>query len=247
MTSDSPENFTQQILDRSELLLGADAMARLARTRVILFGTGGVGSWAAEALVRTGVGHLTMVDSDTVAPSNINRQLPATTATIGQSKVHAMAERLATVNPAAEIVALQKRYTAETADDFRLEEYDYVIDAIDSVADKALLILRATSAPGVTLLSSMGAARKVDPSRIRVAEFRQATGCPLAAALRRRFKHTGLYPRRKFKAVYSDEVRQNARPSADGANGSLVHITAIWGLTLASLVINSVAAAKTQK
>ena len=112
-----------------------------------------------------------------------------------------------------------------------------MVDAIDSVADKALLILRATSTPGVTLVSSMGAARKIDPLRVRVAEFWQVKGCPLAAALRSRFKRQGLYPRRKFKCVYSDEVRPNTRP--DGPNGSLMQITATWGMQLAALIINA--------
>lgn len=230
----------QEIFDRAEMLLGTDAMERLRDTRVIVFGVGGVGSWCAEGLVRTGVGHITVVDPDCVVPSNVNRQLPATTLTIGRPKVEVMRERLLAINPEADVVARQERYCADTADSFPLEQYDYVIDAIDSVADKALLILNATSATGTTLFSSMGAARKLDPQRIRVAEFWQVKGCPLAAALRQRFKRGGVYPRRKFKAVYSDEVRPNRHDPADGThtNGSLVHITAIWGMTLASLVIN---------
>lgn len=222
--------------DRAELLLGEKKMAQLRRTRVILFGVGGVGSWCAEALVRTGIGHLTIVDPDLVAPSNINRQLPATTLTVGRPKVEVMAEHLREINPDCEIIARRERYGAETEAEFPLDGFDYVIDAIDSVADKALLILRATSTPGVTLLSSMGAARKLDPTRVRVAEFWQVKGCPLAAALRSRFKRLGVYPRRKFKCVFSDEVRPNQRPS--GPNGSLMQITATWGLQLASLLIN---------
>lgn len=222
--------------DRAELLLGEKKMEQLRRTRVILFGVGGVGSWCAEALVRTGIGHLTIVDPDLVAPSNINRQLPATTLTVGRPKVEVMAEHLREINPDCEIIARRERYGAETEAEFPLDGFDYVIDAIDSVADKALLILRATSTPGVTLLSSMGAARKLDPTRVRVAEFWQVKGCPLAAALRSRFKRLGVYPRRKFKCVFSDEVRPNQRPS--GPNGSLMQITATWGLQLASLLIN---------
>lgn len=223
--------------DRAELLLGEEKMERLRQTRVILFGVGGVGSWCAEALVRTGIGHLTMVDPDDVAPSNINRQLPATVLTLSRPKVEVMAERLREINPDCEIIARRERYCAETEAAFPLEGFDYVIDAIDSVADKALLILRATSAPGVTLLSSMGAARKLDPGRIQVAEFWQVKGCPLAAALRSRFKRQGVFPRRKFKCVFSDEVRPNGRP--DGPNGSLMQITATWGMRLAALLINS--------
>lgn len=226
------------LFDRAELLLGPDAMERLGRTRVILFGVGGVGSWCAEALIRTGVGSLTMVDPDVVVESNVNRQMPATTLTLGEPKVEAMRRRLLEINPQARIEALQTRYCAETADTFRLEDYDFVVDAIDSVADKALLILRATSCRSLTLVSSMGAARKLDPSRVQVKEFWQVKGCPLAAALRSRFKRTGEFPARKFKAVYSDEVLP-ARGDG-GPNGSLVHITAIWGMTLASIIIRKV-------
>lgn len=227
--------INREIFDRAELLLGREAMERLARTRVILFGVGGVGSWCAEALIRTGVGSLTLVDPDLVAPSNVNRQLPATCATIGRPKVEAMRSHLLEINPEADITALQTRYCADNADDFNFADFDFAVDAIDSVADKALLILRATACRDLTLVSSMGAARKIDPARIQVKEFWQVKGCPLAAALRSRFKRSGQFPARKFKAVFSDEVLPNGRP--DGPNGSLVHITAIWGMTLASLVL----------
>lgn len=230
--------MTDSFFSRTEYLTGSDGLARLRHTRVILFGTGGVGSWCAEALVRTGIGHLTIVDPDTVAPSNINRQLPATSTTLGQPKVEAMRLRLLDINPDADIIALRERYCADTADRFRLEEYDYVVDAIDSLADKALLILRATASPrATTLFSSMGAARKLDPMQMRVSEFWQIKGCPLAAALRQRFKRSGEFPSRKFKAVWSPEVRPNLVAGAE-ANGSIVHITATWGMALASLVIN---------
>lgn len=229
-----------EIFDRARLILGADVMDRLAATRVILFGVGGVGSWAAESLIRSGVKHLTIVDPDVVVPSNVNRQLPATSLTIGEPKVEAMRRRLAEINPEAEIVARQERYSADTAEQFNLEEYRFVIDAIDSVADKALLILRATAIPSVTLFSSMGAARKIDPLRVQVAEFWKVKGCPLAAALRNRFKRSGQFPAQKFKVVFSDEVVQSRPASMPGApNGSLVHITAVWGNILASLLIRS--------
>lgn len=227
-----------EIFDRAALLLGDEAMERLGRTRVILFGVGGVGSWCAEALIRTGVGSMTLVDPDVVVPSNVNRQMPATTATLGQPKVEAMRRRLLEINPDADIRAVQARYSADTADEFEFGDYDFVIDAIDSVADKALLILRATECRTTTLFSSMGAARKLDPSRVQVKEFWLIKGCPLAAALRSRFKRTGQFPARKFQAVFSDEVRQNRRQGE--SNGSLVHITAVWGMTLASLVIRRV-------
>lgn len=225
--------MTGEYFQRAELLLGAEAMTRLAKARIILFGVGGVGSWCAEALIRSGVGSLTIVDMDTVAPSNVNRQLPATALTVGEPKVEAMRRRLLEINPEAEVTALKQRFSADTAEEFDPGKYDCVIDAIDSVADKAELILR-TTAYGTPLFSSMGAARKLDPSRVQVKEFWQVKGCPLAAALRSRFKRSGRYPRRKFKCVFSDEVLP---PPSSGPNGSLVTITGVWGLTLASLVI----------
>lgn len=236
-----------QRLSRVIRLTGMDAAERLTRKSVIIFGLGGVGSWAAEALARTGIGEITLVDADDIAVSNINRQLPALVSTVGESKCEVLRSRLLDINPDAKITVCQARYTAQNADDFDLGSYDYVIDAIDSLADKALLILRATSCH-TKLYSSMGAAMKMNPERIHTAEFWKVTGDPLAAALRRKFKKSGLMPRKKFKCVYSDELIPNAGPNIDvsGAmsfdkvafNGALCHITAIFGMTLASLVIN---------
>lgn len=242
----------QQWESRTELLLGAEAVERLARVRVIIFGMGGVGSWVAETLVRTGVYHLDIVDFDNVAPSNINRQLPALHFTVGQSKVEVMKQRLLSINPQASVTAYNMLYTPETADLFDLGSYDYVIDAIDSLRDKVLLIQRATSSR-CRFFSSMGAALKTDPTRIRVDEFWKAKGCRLAAALRTRFKRSGELPRRKFKVVYSDEIVENRgenhdtystdRISKPTVNGSLMQVTATFGIVLASLVINHCAAA----
>ena len=135
------------LFNRTELLLGADVMERIKSKRVIIFGVGGVGSWCAECLVREGIGHLTLVDSDVVCVTNCNRQLMATTKTIGEPKVEALKSRLLEINPEADIVALQKNFCKETADEFRLEEYDYVIDAIDSLRDKIELIIKSTHSP----------------------------------------------------------------------------------------------------
>jgi tRNA A37 threonylcarbamoyladenosine dehydratase len=145
------------IFRRSELLLGSEAMARIARKRVIIFGVGGVGSWCAESLVRSGIHQLTIVDADSVSVTNINRQLMATTKTVGQVKVDALKERLLSINPEAEITALQQVFTEETAEEFHLEDYDYIIDAIDSLKDKVALILSACKT-NAKLFSSMGAA-----------------------------------------------------------------------------------------
>jgi tRNA A37 threonylcarbamoyladenosine dehydratase len=211
---------------------------------VIIFGVGGVGSWCAESLIRSGIRKLTIVDSDRVCITNINRQLMATTKTVGQVKVDALKERLLSINPSAEITALQQVFTAETASQFCLEEYDYIIDAIDSLKDKALLILMATSTPlgergGGRFFSSMGAALKLDPTRIKIAEFWKVKGDPLARALRNRFKREKVFPKRKFQCVYSDELLKNKLPidPDDKGNGTIAHITAIFGFMLAGLVI----------
>ncbi len=264
------------IFRRSELLLGEEAMERIAQKRVILFGVGGVGSWCAESLVRSGIKHLTIVDSDRVAITNINRQLMATTNTVGQVKVEALKERLLSINPSAEITALQKIFSQETAEEFDLDTYDYIIDAIDSLKDKAALILLACRTKA-QFFSSMGAALKMDPTRIKVTEFWKVEGDPLARALRKKFKALSKreksdacissseheearpkvkpqvqYPEKKFQVVYSDELLENRGcPAEDGeepspfnkpqTNGSLAHITAIFGFTLAGLVIQDAA------
>ena len=226
------------IFRRSEMLLGSEVMERMAEKRVIIFGVGGVGSWCVESLVRSGIRQLTIVDSDRVSITNINRQLMATTKTVGQVKVEALKERLLTINPSAEITALQKIFTQETAEEFDLDSYDYIIDAIDSLKDKALLILMACRTKA-KFYSSMGAALKFDPTRIQVAEFWKVKGDPLARALRNKFKKEKLFPKRKFQCVYSDELLENKMPidPDDRGNGSLVHITAIFGFMLAGLVL----------
>ena len=223
-------------------------MTRMKQMRVILFGVGGVGSWCAESLVRSGISQLTMVDSDCVSITNINRQLMATTQTVGQVKVEALRERLLSINPTAQITALQKIFSKETADEFQLDTYDYIIDAIDSLKDKAQLILLACQTKA-KFFSSMGAALKMDPTRIQVTEFWKVKGDPLARALRNKFKSQGVFPKHKFQCVFSDELLQNQGQSsaADEApsmfnkpqvNGSVAHITAIFGFMLAGLVIN---------
>lgn len=222
-------------------------MNRIAQKRVIIFGVGGVGSWCAESLVRSGIRQLTIVDSDRVCITNINRQLMATTKTVGQVKVDALKERLLSINPKAEITALQKIFTEETAPEFHLDDYDYIIDAIDSLKDKAALILLACKTKA-KLFSSMGAALKLDPTRIKVTEFWKVQGDPLARAIRKKFKHQGQYPENKFQVVYSDELLENRGCPPDDeevpstfnkpqTNGTLAHITAIFGFMLAGLVV----------
>ena len=276
-------HIEKAILRRSELLLGADAMSKLAEQKVIIFGVGGVGSWCAESLVRSGIMHITLVDSDRVCITNINRQLMATTKTVGRVKVDVLRERLLEINPNADIVAIQGIYSAENKDDYHLEQYDFIVDAIDSLKDKADLILTATRIKKATFVSSMGAALKMDPTRIQVAEFWKVQGDPLARALRQRFKRNKQFPARKFLCVYSDELLENKginhscgtehcmcpkvteaqlraaqEAEANGGkselgrtdlinhewctskaqiNGTIAHITAIFGFMLAGLVI----------
>lgn len=241
---------------RLGLLAGKEGLERLSEARVAIFGIGGVGSWAAECLIRSGVGYMDIVDADNVAESNINRQLIATTSTIGRPKVEVLRDRLLDVNPEAEIRDFKMRYDSSTSGVFPLGQYTHVIDAIDSLADKAGLILEATSTPGLFFCSSMGAASRLDPERVKVAEFWKVEGCPLASALRRRFRKAATFPARQFKCVYSDEPA--LRPASDlpedlsgemrygkvAVNGAACHITAIFGLRLASLIINDILSRK---
>ena len=237
----------RELFNRAELLLGADVMERLAEVRVILFGVGGVGSWCAEGLVRSGIRHLTLVDADSVAPSNVNRQRMATVHTVGRSKVDVLKDMLLEINPEASIEAVQARFTDANAADFALDSYDYVIDAIDALKDKAALILHATATPA-TFFSSMGAACKIDPTKVRVASFWDVRGCPLGAMLRKKLRKAGTLPAKDFLCVYDEELLPNRGEDTAlpeelkfdkvSHNGSLVTVTATFGFTLASLVIS---------
>ena len=233
------------IFNRARLLLGDEGMERIAAKRILLFGVGGVGSWCAESLVRSGVRHLTIVDADTVNITNVNRQLMATTRTVGKVKVEALKERLLEINPQAAITSVQKLFTAENAADFQLGGFDYIIDCIDSLKDKTALIELASHSPAA-LFSSMGAALKIDPTRIRVAEFWDVHGDPLARAIRKKFRKEGRKTGKPILCVYSDELLENKGEAQEPANeivrkacvnGSLAHITAIFGHTLAGLVL----------
>ena len=274
-------SLEKEIFSRTELLLGKELMERISSVRVIIFGVGGVGSWCAESLVRSGIRHLTIVDSDCVSITNVNRQLMATTLTVGQVKVDVLKERLLEINPEAEITAMQEIYSAENSQLFNIASYDYVIDAIDSLKNKTELIIETTRTKA-KLFSSMGAALKLDPSKISVTEFWKVRGCPLAAALRRKMKNGDNKPAKKFLCVYSEELLENRGESqlygAEGKlcsdtenalkvgdvpdsgviygkkelaghdwsntkariNGTLVHATAIFGFTLAGLVMQDI-------
>ena len=226
----------EDYFSRSEALLGPEAMEALRNKRVLIVGVGGVGSWCAEALVRTGLMHLTIMDGDVVQASNVNRQLPALRETIGQPKVLVLCERLKTINPEAEIRAVYDFYEkdgkTDSETDLHLETYDYIIDAIDSVAAKTDLILCASRVRGCKVFSSMGAALRFDPTQVRVAELMDVKGDALAKAVRARMKKMGVLPNKKVKSVYSLEQAQRCEE-----RGSLMQVTAVFGCTLASLVV----------
>lgn len=229
---------------RSEALLGGEAMERLAASHVLVVGVGGVGSWCAEALARTGVGRLTLMDDDLVAESNVNRQCPATAKTVGRPKVEAMAARLREINPALEVHVLPSRYPS-LSNPSNLSNLpwlpDLVVDAIDSVDCKARLLLDAAAA-GVSVVSSMGAALRTDPTKVRVMRFDKVEGDGLAKALRNRFRKLGEWPGR-FVCVCSVESPQtpteqsNNRTIQQFAKGSLMPVTATFGMCLAAEAI----------
>ncbi len=228
---------------RTALLLGAEAMQQLASRRVLVVGVGGVGSWCAESLVRSGVEHLTIADGDVVVESNINRQVMATHKTIGLPKVDVLRKRLLEINQHADIVAVRDYFSEETVADFHLDDYHYIIDCIDSLSAKMSLLLLASST-SARVFSSMGAALKMDPLRIRVAEMWRVRGCPLGAALRKKMKRSHRLPKKDITCVYSEELLSNHGGTTleDGnrTNGTLVHVTASFGFTLASLVIKDI-------
>ena len=222
-------------------------MKRLTEARVLVVGVGGVGSWCTEALVRTGLGHITLMDDDVVAESNVNRQCPATAATVGRAKVEAMAERLRAINPGCEVEARNSRFSS-AASFSSLASFDLIVDAIDSVDCKAELILGATEA-GVPIVSSMGAALRFDPTKVKVTRFEKVEGDGLARALRQRFKKFGRFPAAKFSCVWSSEspvgrsvpdrrgAQGTARPTIGEGKGSLMPVTATFGMCLASEAI----------
>lgn len=231
------------MFSRSIALLGEKSMTLLQSKRVILFGIGGVGSWCAETLIRTGLIHLTIVDGDDVQPSNTNRQLPATQTTLGMPKVEALKKRLLEINPEAKIEAVHAMYEGQMDDAQRMakgtiydfSKYDYVIDAIDSVADKTDLILCATRTRGVKIFCSMGAALRFDPTQVTTGELMDIKGDALAKAVRARMKQMNRKPSRKVRCVYSTEQAQRCE-----TRGSLMQVTAVFGCTLAALVIEDI-------
>jgi tRNA A37 threonylcarbamoyladenosine dehydratase len=261
-------SYKKGMFQRTELLMGKELMDNIMSKNVIIFGLGGVGSWCAESLVRSGIQKLTIVDSDRICITNINRQSHATVLTVGEVKTEALKKRLMEINPSAQINAIQKIYNRDNHDFFELNNYDYIIDAIDSLGSKTHLIRQATRTDAV-FFSSMGASLKLDPTKIRVGEFWEVIGCPLAFKIRKMIRK-GYLPAKKFMCVYSAELLENKGsgsscgtdkclcPKTKNApgeaeladhewcsnkaviNGTIAHITAIYGFTLAGLVIQDI-------
>ncbi|MCD8333713.1 MAG: tRNA threonylcarbamoyladenosine dehydratase [Clostridiales bacterium] len=206
----------QNQFSRTELLLGSAGMERLFAARVAVFGVGGVGGYTVEALARSGVGTLDLIDDDRVCLTNLNRQILATYQTIGQYKVDAAAERIRAINPDATVHTYKMFYLPETAGQFDFSEYDYVVDAIDTVSGKIALVMQAQAA-GTPIISSMGAGNKMDASAFRVADIYETSVCPLARVMRRELKKRGV---ERLKVVYSTEPAITPMASAaDGSNG----------------------------
>lgn len=224
-----------QRFERQSLIIGQDATDALARKSVALFGVGGVGSYAAEALARCGVGRITLIDHDTVSESNINRQLCALSSTVGRLKAEVVAERLKDINPDIEVTVRAEFYLPENADSFDLSSFDYVIDAIDTVSAKVEIAVRCT-ALGVPMISCMGTGNKLDATALRVCDLSKTSGCPLARVMRRELKKRGIV---HLPVVYSEETpiptREELRSDAGKpVPGSIAFVPSVAGLIAAS-------------
>ena len=227
---------------RTELIFGEDAMIKLAKARVAVFGVGGVGGFAVEALARSGVGLLDIIDNDTVALTNLNRQIIALRSTVGEYKVDAAAKRILDINPDIKLNAYKTFFTPETADEFDFSEYDYVIDAIDTVTGKIELVMKAQAA-GTPIICSMGAGNKLDPTKFEVADIYKTSVCPLARVMRYELKKRGV---KHLKCVYSTEPPITPKPTDEVSGkrqtpGSCAFVPSVAGLIIAGEVIKDLA------
>ncbi|MBR6228389.1 MAG: tRNA threonylcarbamoyladenosine dehydratase [Eubacterium sp.] len=230
------------MFSRTEIILGSESIACLSESRVAVFGIGGVGGYVCEALIRTGLGHIDLIDHDTVSESNLNRQIIATTDTIGRNKVEIMRDRLLSINPEADVRIFPCFFLPENASDFHFEEYDYIVDAVDTVTAKLELITRADET-GTPIISAMGAGNKLEPSAFHVADIYQTRVCPLARVMRRELKKRGIT---HLKVVYSDEAP--ASPLVDISEtkgrtpvpGSLAYVVGTAGFLMASEVVKDI-------
>lgn len=228
---------------RNEMLLGREAVERLENSSVAVFGLGGVGSWCAEALCRSGIGKLTIIDQDTVGESNINRQLCAMSSTVGMEKAEVMARRLRDINPLAEIVPVTDRYEADTREKFFAEKYDYIADCIDLVACKLDLIETAISR-GIPIISALGTGNKLDAETLKISDISRTRGCPLARVMRKELRHRGI---NHLTVVFSEEPamkpeqREAPPPGRRSVPGSLVWVPAAAGMLMCSHVVKELA------
>ncbi len=226
---------------RTAMLVGDDGVEKLKASSVLLFGVGGVGSFAAEALARAGVGHIGLCDNDTVSVSNINRQLVALNSTVGKLKVDVMRERIADINPDAKVTVYPCFYSAETAGDFNFEDYDYIIDAIDTVTSK-LLIIKTAKEKNIPVISCMGTGNKLDPTALTVTDIKKTSGCPLARVMRRELKNLGI---NSLKVVFSTEqpikpLFQQENEDKRSVPGSVSFVPSAAGLIAAGEVIKDI-------
>lgn len=234
---------------RTRLLVGEAGLARLLAARVAVFGLGGVGSYAAEALARAPIGHLTLVDADVVHPSNLNRQLPATLDTLGQAKAEVVAARCRRLRPGGEIVALHRTFNEDAASELLAGRFDCVVDAIDSLSAKVAL-LAACKARGLPVVCSMGAACKLDPTQVQVVDIADTRNCPLARMVRKRLHRRGIVdgipcvysPETPLAACLPPEANSEPEPPLPGhrprqINGTISYMPAIFGLHCAAVVI----------
>ena len=224
-----------EIFSREELLVGSDALKKLNKSAVILFGVGGVGSFAAEALARAGVGKIALIDNDTVNKSNINRQLLALHSTVGRNKVDVMKERILDINPEAEVFAYNQFYLESNCDFIDFEDYDFIIDAIDTVSAKLHIICRAEKS-GVPVISCMGTGNRLDPTKFNVTDIFKTEGCPLARVMRTELRKRGI---KKLPVVFSTEEakRRSSVPKDDRTIGSISFVPSCAGLIAAGYVI----------
>ena len=228
------------IFSRTQSLLGREAMEKLKLARVAIFGVGGVGGYTAEALARSGIGRLELIDSDCVSKSNINRQIIALHSTVGTKKVEAAAERLRDINPELEVSARDVFFLPETSTEFDFSTYDYVVDCIDTVGGKLEIIKRA-KASGVPVISSMGAGNKLDPTAFRVAKLKDTRVCPLARVMRTELAKRGIH---NIKVVYSEEVPKKSplvdEESGKPVPGSVSFVPSVVGLIMAGEIIKDI-------
>lgn len=235
------------VFSRAELLLGKEKLDKLRKARVAVFGIGGVGSFAAEAIARGGVGHIALIDGDTVSLTNINRQLVALHSTIGRNKTAVMAERIHDICPETEVVEYPVNYTAENKDLIDFASYDYIIDAIDMVTSKLLLIEEAKKA-GTEVISCMGTGNKFDPTLFEVADISKTSVCPLAKVMRKELKDRGI---KGVKVVYSKEIPMKPADSAETGKrqipGSLSFVPPVAGMILAGEVIKHIVGMQGQR